>query len=106
MTYNNNYRWINQGGHWLPKREPQVKKSCFHTDTPKGPSSTFMKHAYQMVASSNTIAVLIDYTVDGMEVVVLMCSKKKTSEIFILHVSRFVHNTKYYNSACMIIQSS
>ena len=63
------YRWANQGVRRLPKREPQVKKSYFHIDTPKGPSSNFVKHAYQLVAPSNTSTVLIHYIGDEKEVV-------------------------------------
>ena len=63
------YRWANQGVRRLPKREPQVKKSYFHIDTPKGPSSNFVKDAYQLVAPSNTSTVLIHYIGDEKEVV-------------------------------------
>ena len=63
------YRWANQGVRRLPKREPQVKKSYFHIDTPKRPSSNFVKHAYQLVAPSNTSTVLIHYIGDEKEVV-------------------------------------
>ena len=58
------YSWANQGVSRLLKREPQVKKSYFHIDTPKGPSSNFMKPAYQLVTPSNTSTVLIYYIGD------------------------------------------
>ena len=32
----------------LPKRQPKVKKCYFKTQTPKGPSSDFRKHAYKL----------------------------------------------------------
>ena len=57
------YRWANQGVRRLPKREPQVKKPYFHIETPKGPSSNFMKHACQLVTPSNTSTVLIHYII-------------------------------------------
>ena len=70
MTWHcDQYRWANQGVCQLPKREPQVKKSYFHIETPKGPSSNFMKDAYQLVAPSNTSTVLIHYIGDEKEVV-------------------------------------
>ena len=40
------YHWSNQGVRWLPRKDPRVKKSYFHVDTPNGPSREFVKHAY------------------------------------------------------------
>ena len=47
------YRWVNQGVKRLPKREPKVKKSYFNIQTPKGPSSDFSKHAYELDPTNN-----------------------------------------------------
>ena len=46
------YHWSNQGVRWLPRKDPRVKKSYFHVDTPNGPSREFVKHAYQLLLTS------------------------------------------------------
>ena len=58
------YRWTNQGVRQLPKKDPKVKKSYFQISTPNGPSSAFMKHAYQLLTPSSSKVVLIHYIGD------------------------------------------
>ena len=45
-----------------------MKKSYFQIDTPEGPTDKFIKHAYQLVNSTNN-AVLIHYLGDDYYVV-------------------------------------
>ena len=59
------YRYMGKSGSLsASKKELQVRKSFFHIDTPKVPSSNFMKHAYQPLTPSNTSTVLIHYIGD------------------------------------------
>ena len=59
------YRYMGKSGSLsASKKELQVRKSIFHIDTPKVPSSNFMKHAYQPLTPSNTSTVLIHYIGD------------------------------------------
>ena len=55
------YRWVNQGVRQLPRKDQQVKKSYFQISTQKGPSSEFVKHAYQLLPPNNPNIVLIHY---------------------------------------------
>ena len=48
------YRWINQGVHSLPKKEPLLKKSYFQLCTPDGPSKEFTRHAYQLLSANSS----------------------------------------------------
>ena len=56
------YRWVNQGVRKLPKKSPKVKKTYFQVDNPKGASSEFCRHAYELVPYNNF--VLIHYLGD------------------------------------------
>ena len=56
------YRWINQGVHNLPKKDPIVQKSYFQISTPHGPSRDFLRHSYQLIPSNHF--TLIQYLGD------------------------------------------
>ena len=56
------YRWINQGVHNLPKRDPTVQKSYFQISTPHGPSQDFVRHSYELIPSNHF--TLIQYLGD------------------------------------------
>ena len=58
------YRWSNQGVRRLPRKDPHVKKSYFHVDTPNGPSREFVKHAYQLLPPNSGNVVLLHYMGD------------------------------------------
>ena len=51
------YRWINRGVHKLPSNSPLVKKFYFIIDTPRGPSTLFKRHAYQIIGKAEVILV-------------------------------------------------
>ena len=51
------YRWVNQGVRKLPKKSPKVKKTYFQVDTPKGASSEFCRHAYELVPYNNFVLI-------------------------------------------------
>jgi len=44
------YLWTNQGVWQPPKKDSRLKKSYFQICTPSGPSSSLMKHAYQLLS--------------------------------------------------------
>ena len=54
------YHWSKQGVRRLPRKDPHVKKSYFHVDTPNGPSREFVKHAYQLLPPNSGSVVLLD----------------------------------------------
>ena len=58
------YRWVNQGVHKLPKTDPQVKKSYFRISLPDGPSNVFIKHAYNLLPPSDNMTTVIHYLGD------------------------------------------
>ena len=51
------YRWINRGVHKLPSNSPEVKKMYFIIDTPRGPSTLFKRHAYQLIGNAKVTLV-------------------------------------------------
>ena len=58
------YRWSKQGVRRLPRKDPHVKKSYFHVDTPNGSSREFVKHAYQLLPPNSGNVVLLHYMGD------------------------------------------
>ena len=55
---------MNQGARHLPRKEPRIKKSYFQVSTNKGPSTEFVKHAYELLPPNNTNTVLMHYLGD------------------------------------------
>ena len=51
------YRWVNQGVHKLPKRNPQVLKSYFQIATPQGASPEFVRHSYELIPSNGLVLI-------------------------------------------------
>ena len=58
------YHWSKQRVRRLPRKDPHVKKSYFHVDTPNGPSREFVKHAYQLLPPNSGNVVLLHYMGD------------------------------------------
>ena len=59
------------------RKDPHVKKSYFHVDTPNGPSREFVKHAYQLLPPNSGNVVLLHYMGDERAVVPFMHGNAK-----------------------------
>ena len=55
------YRWVNQGVHLLPKKNPVIRKTYYQIQTPEGPGKDFTKHAYQLLSPTKGNVTLIHY---------------------------------------------
>ena len=51
------YRWVNNAVIKLPRKNPTIKKTYYHADTPNGPSREFVKQAHELVPSNGNVLI-------------------------------------------------
>ena len=52
------YRWSNQRVKKLPRKQPHIKTTYFNVHTPKGDSSEFQRHSYQLLDPSCKVTLV------------------------------------------------
>ena len=80
------YHWSNQGVRWLPRKDPRVKKSYFHVDTPNGPSREFVKHAYQLLPHNSANYLPSTYILYRLDSLTFIVYNYNNSPHFTIHI--------------------
>ena len=87
------YRWVNEGVHLLPRKSPELRKHYFLIDGPDGASTRFRKCAYQLISNQNV--TLIHYMGDEKAAVDFSHRGAKSSDrCFIRTLPSYIHSCK------------